>query len=416
MRRLLAVLAATHALDMKQAPRRMLRKALGNTASIIGAASLVLQPLPSLAAKPSNAASSAGSRVNKDPQSLLRNGLPIDGQIGSATKKKDVRQLQAAVELLGDDLKVKRISAAKSDVQKAATILNSKAKDIAKGNGDIAKLLDEVRTNLDALPAILADTGPAGSPQERESLDKAGAAQQRCASLIGSAEARLVPPGFSYKTPDEYKGVPRLDTRARVRFTLRKADKGDTFKVNGQPYKQAVIDMIVDGYTTPLTSGNFVDLVRKGFYDGMAIQRSDGFVVQTGDPDGPDGPLVGYGQDGDPKKEPRRVPLELFVDGDKAPTYGETTEEGSRGGAATVLPFQAYGALGMARDEYEADSASSQFFWLLFDSDLTPAGKNLLDGRYACFGYSVAGEDFLGAVQEGDVIESAKVLGVGIDP
>ena len=337
----------------------MLRKALGNTAAALGAASLVLHPLPSLAAKPSNAASSAGSRVNKDPQSLLRNGLPIDGQIGSATKKMDVRQLQSAVELLGDDLKVKRISAAKNDVQKAATILNSKAKDIAKGNGDIAKLLDEVRTNLDALPAILADTGPAGSPQERESLDKAGAAQQRCASLIGSAEARLVPPGFKYSTPDEYKGVPRLDTRARVRFTLRKADKSDTFKVNGQGYSKAVIDMIVDGYTTPLTSGNFVDLVKKGFYDGMAIQRSDGFVVQTGDPDGPDGPLVGYG---DPV---RRVPLELFVDGDKAPTYGETTEEGSRGGAATVLPFQAYGALGMARDEYEADSASSQFLSLI---------------------------------------------------
>ena len=53
---------------------------------------------------------------------------------------------------------------------------------------------------------------------------------------------------------------------------------------------------------------------------------------------------------------------------------------------------------------------------MLFDSDLTPAGKNLLDGRYACFGYTVVGEDFLGAVQEGDVIESAKVLGVGIDP
>ena len=87
-----------------------------------------------------------------------------------------------------------------------------------------------------------------------------------------------------------------------------------------------------------------------------------------------------------------------------------------RGAAQTVLPFQAYGALGMARSEYEADSASSQFFWLLFDSDLTPAGKNLLDGRYACFGYTVKGEDFLGSVQEGDVIESAKVLSVGIDP
>merc|ERR1719182_781000 len=161
-----------------------------------------------------------------------------------------------------------------------------------------------------------------------------------------------------------------------------KKDKGGTFAVDGILYKEAKMEMILDGYTTPLTSGNFLDLVSKGFYNGMAIQRADGFVVQTGDP---------YGPDGDPKKEPRRVPLELFVDGDKAPTYGETTEEGSRGGAATVLPFQAYGALGMARDEYEADSASSQFFWLLFDSDLTPAGKNLLDGRYACFGYSVAG-------------------------
>ena len=36
----------------------------------------------------------------------------------------------------------------------------------------------------------------------------------------------------------------------------------------------------------------------------------------------------------------------------------------------------------MARSEFEPDSASSQFFWLLFESDLTPAGKNMLDGRY----------------------------------
>jgi hypothetical protein len=28
--------------------------------------------------------------------------------------------------------------------------------------------------------------------------------------------------------------------------------------------------------------------------------------------------------------------------------------------ASTVLPFQAYGAIGMARSEFEADSASSQ--------------------------------------------------------
>jgi cyclophilin family peptidyl-prolyl cis-trans isomerase len=56
------------------------------------------------------------------------------------------------------------------------------------------------------------------------------------------------------------------------------------------------------------------------------------------------------------------------------------------------------------------DSASSQWFWLLFDSDLTPAGKNLLDGRYSCFGYTVEGARLLADVKEGDVIVSAKVV------
>lgn len=64
----------------------------------------------------------------------------------------------------------------------------------------------------------------------------------------------------------------------------------------------------------------------------------------------------------------------------------------------------------MARSEFEANSASSQLFWLLFESDLTPAGKNMLDGRYTCFGYTVEGADLLKDVKEGDVIVSAKVL------
>ena len=78
--------------------------------------------------------------------------------------------------------------------------------------------------------------------------------------------------------------------------------------------------------------------------------------------------------------------------------------------AAAVLPFQSYGALGMARSEFEADSASTQFFWLLFESDLTPAGKNMLDGRYASFGYTVDGAELLKDVKEGDIVVSAKVV------
>lgn len=41
------------------------------------------------------------------------------------------------------------------------------------------------------------------------------------------------------------------------------------------------------GTRPALASSQFLDLVERKFYDGMEIQRADGFVVQTGDPDGP---------------------------------------------------------------------------------------------------------------------------------
>merc|ERR1719326_2671517 len=143
----------------------------------------------------------------------------------------------------------------------------------------------------------------------------------------------------------------------------------------------------------------------------MHVQRSDGFVVQTGDPaqeskdeKAPHG-FVPAGQ-----SQVRKIPLEVSVLGDKGPIYGATFDDDGRGGYAAKLPFNAYGALGMAREEYSADSASSQWFWLLFDSDLTPAGKNLLDGRYACFGYTTEGARLLSDVKEGDIIEKASVV------
>lgn len=48
---------------------------------------------------------------------------------------------------------------------------------------------------------------------------------------------------------------------------------------------------------------------------------ADGFVVQTGDPEGPAEGFI------DPSTEKTRtIPLEIMVDGEKAPVYGETLE------------------------------------------------------------------------------------------
>jgi cyclophilin family peptidyl-prolyl cis-trans isomerase len=161
--------------------------------------------------------------------------------------------------------------------------------------------------------------------------------------------------------------------------------------------------MVADGYNAPVTAGNFVDLVQKKFYDGMEFQRADGFVVQTGDPGNPE---AGYVEGG----KLRTIPFEVRVATDTAPIYEETLEDNGRFNEQPAIPFNAYGTIAAARSEFEPNSASSQVFWLLKESELTPSGANLLDGRYAVLGYVVDGADLLADVQVGDKIEYVKVV------
>ena len=69
-----------------------------------------------------------------------------------------------------------------------------------------------------------------------------------------------------------------------------------------------------------------------------------------------------------------------------------------------VLPFSSFGALVMARPENEPNGGSSQIFFFLFEPELTPAGRNLLDGSYAVFGYLTKGQEVLDKLKAGDKI------------
>lgn len=64
--------------------------------------------------------------------------------------------------------------------------------------------------------------------------------------------------------------------------------------------------------------------------------------------------------------------------------------------------------------EFDNDSGSSQVFWLLKESELTPSSANILDGRYTVFGYVTQNEDLLADLKVGDVIESIRVVN-GLD-
>ena len=146
--------------------------------------------------------------------------------------------------------------------------------------------------------------------------------------------------------------------------------------------------------------------MNKKFYDGMPFIRAEDFyVLQTGDPEGPEEGYI------DPKtKEYRAVPMEIVVKDDEEPSYGFTLEEIGQYMDEPILPFNSYGSLALARPGDDNNGGSSQFFFFLFEPELTPAGRNMLDGRYAVFGYTIEGKDVLRSLTQDDEIISAKVV------
>ncbi|AFY94681.1 peptidylprolyl isomerase [Chamaesiphon minutus] len=311
-----------------------------------------------------------------DGQSILRYALPIDN--------KPVRELQNSLEDIANHLRGKQWSTISNDVKKAAAILKNKQADIltsvpAPKQAEAQTLLDDIQTDVEALAiATAAKDKPQVQAKRTEALGK-----------IGSIEASMVT-DFPYTVPAEYSNLPQLKGRATISI---KTNKGE-------------IGLIVDGYNAPVTAGNFVDLVQRGFYNNLAFTRAENdYVLQIGDPPGDE---VGF-IDPDTKKY-RAVPLEVMVKGDKEPMYGITMEDAGRFREEPVLPFSSYGALAMARPEGDPNGGSSQVFFFLFEPELTPAGRNLLDGRYTVFGYAISGQEVLGQLKPNDKIESAKVI------
>lgn len=178
-------------------------------------------------------------------------------------------------------------------------------------------------------------------------------------------------------------------------------------KVNGQP-----ITIEVDGKNAPITAGNFVDLVKKGVYNGSVFHRvvkePQPFVVQGGDPNSTDPSFpadrLGMGSYIDPQtKTARYIPLEI------RPAYEETDDQVEvpeiiYGQVIKETPElkHDYGVIAMARSQMP-NSASAQFYFTLADLPF-------LDGSYAVFGKVTKGMDVVEKIKQGDRIESAEVI------
>lgn len=132
-------------------------------------------------------------------------------------------------------------------------------------------------------------------------------------------------------------------------------------------------DMKVEFYDkdAPNTVKNFLDLSKKGFYDGLTFHRViPGFVIQGGCPDGTGGGGPGY-----------KIKCEL---------NGENQ-------------FHDRGVLSMAHAG--RDTGGSQFF--ICHSRTNTAH---LDRKHTCFGKVIEGLDIIDAIREGDEITKVEIL------
>jgi len=344
-----------------------LRGALGMVLMLL-VASLPLGAAAWAALPPGNAVT--------DPAAILRDALPI--------QQGDLQELQHRLESTSDDLRAKRWSALAGTVRRSQTLLNTRAAAIQASlpEGQQTQggaLLDQLNGQLQTL----------ASSSEAADRDAFLADRRVALNTVGQLEALLVG-DFPFTIPAEFDNLPRLLGRATVAIETT----------------QGPLMAVVDGYNAPLTAGAFVDLVQKGFYDGLPFTRAEDFyVLQTGDPKGSE---TGYI---DPKtKTERHVPLEIRVPGEDEPFYNQTFEDLGLFKATPVLPFATLGTLGWAHSDEALGDGSSQFFFFLYEAELTPAGLNLVDGRYGAFGYVVDGFEVLEELGVNDGIVKARVI------
>ena len=161
-----------------------------------------------------------------------------------------------------------------------------------------------------------------------------------------------------------------IDSMEVVDFT-ETTETTEYVKLTIKHYGDVVIRLRSD--IAPITVANFQSLVAKGFYNGLTFHRvMQGFMIQGGDPKG----------DG--------------TGGSDTTIKGEFKINGVQNDLSHVA-----GVISMARKSMPYDSATSQFFICNADASAS------LDGKYAGFGYVVAGLDVILTVSEVEVKASA---------
>ncbi|WZZ62088.1 hypothetical protein YC2023_062195 [Brassica napus] len=330
---------------------------------------------------------SPDTKVPRSGELALRRAIPANP---------NMKTIQASLEDISYLLRIpqrKPYGTMESNVKKALKVA------IDDKDSILASIPADLRDKGSELYASLVD-GKGGLQALIESIryqDPDKVSIRLASSLDTVAEMELLQAsGLSFLLPQQYLNYPRLAGRGTVEITIEKADDS-TFQAEsgGDQRKSATIQVVIDGYSAPLTAGNFAKLVTSGAYDGAKLNTVNQAVIT---------------EDGSGKVESVSVPLEVMPSGQFEPLY--RTPLSVQDGELPVLPLSVYGAVAMAHSENSEEYSSPyQFFFYLYDKRNSGLGGLSFDeGQFSVFGYTTAGRDILGQIKTGDIIKSAKLI------
>ncbi|CAM6034477.1 unnamed protein product [Sphagnum compactum] len=261
---------------------------------------------------------------------------------------------------------------------------------------------DQIERGTDLFNKLVSGKGGLESVLEAIAAKDADKVSIRLASSLDTlSQLELAQAtGLAFLVPTPYQQYPRLTGRATAEFTVEKGD-GSSFTVatGGGPQKVGILEVVLDGYSAPLTAGNFADLVLKGAYDGIKLRSTEQAILSDTET------LDSVG---------RALPIEILPSGEFQPLYRTTLNV--QDGELPILPLSVYGAVAMAHNPTSEDfSAPSQFFFYLYDRRSSGlGGLSFEEGQFSVFGYVTKGKELLSQLKTGDIIKSAKLVS-GLD-
>uniref|UniRef100_A0A7S0SIZ5 PPIase cyclophilin-type domain-containing protein n=1 Tax=Mantoniella antarctica TaxID=81844 RepID=A0A7S0SIZ5_9CHLO len=399
---------------------RMARGVVSGTLATIMAVSPVLATTIAaigFAVPPSAEAalSNPNTRLPRNGVTALRRAVPVINPEASEVQYK----LEEAAYLLRIPQR-KPWGQMSDDVKKSLVIVRDKRVTLLQPV-PVGEARNAAESTLGELDQLLTELGTIAGAQDVERFDRGLAMALDATSRLRVLQA----PGLPFDVPRRYVDLPRLTGRATVDLTVRKGGTGTFGFVNGDEVNTAKLRVVVDGYNAPLTAGNFVDLVQRGFYNNCDLKRSDtALLVDTKSggaataaaaaaADVVDGVVDGEGGVVVLGKSPReQLPLEVKPMDGYEPRYRSPLNVMGAEELPT-LPLSVNGALAMARGAEDGTSSPTQFFVYQFDKRSAGLGGMAFEeGEFSVFGYVVQGEEegFLAQLRTGDTIVKAEVV------